>query len=144
MEVNVVTKDDRRKLDKILNNFDNTNFSDYIGLFSEINEKATQKGIFNEFGTAKAPARPFVEPTYLKNEKWMIQQVKKNLKKFNSPKVFMTVMSEELVDKTKHTIDVMKYPQLAESTIIKKGNDKLLIDTKEMYEAITTTREENK
>lgn len=45
-----------------------------------------------------------------------------------------------MVDKIKHKIDVMKYPKLAPSTIIRKGRDDLLKDTEKMYQAITKVR----
>lgn len=140
MEVNVVQKDDRRKIDKILVNFEDCNFEDYIGLISSINPVETQRGIYNEYGTANAPARPFIEPTYLKNEKYLIQQVLKNLKKFESPKVFISKLSGEMVEKIRYKIDIMKYPKLAPSTVARKGHDKLLKDTYEMYNAIKTVR----
>ena len=140
MEINVVTKDDRSKLDKILTNFNDVNFEDKIGLLSDVNENATKKGIYNEFGTAIAPARPFLEPTYLKNENYIIQQIKKYLRAFENPYNFMNVISSTMVDKIKHKIDKMKYPRLAKSTIARKGHNMLLKDTMEMYEAITYRR----
>lgn len=140
MEIKVVQKDDATKINKILNNFDDCNFEDYIGLISSIDPVETQRGIYNEYGTSNAPARPFMEITYLKNEKYLIQQVLKNVKKFESPKVFIAKLSGEMVEKIRHRIDIMKYPKLAPSTVARKGHGKLLKDTNEMYNAIKTIR----
>lgn len=140
--VDVVTKDNRKILDKILKNFDNCNFEDYIGLMSETDPKATEKGLYNEFGTAKAPARPFVEPTYINNEKWIIQQVEKGLRTFRSPRNIMNIVSLRMVEKIRHKIDTMKYPKLAESTVAKKGHGMLLKDSYDMYGAIKTIRKD--
>lgn len=140
--VEVQVEDNRKVIDKILKNFDNCNFEDYVGLFSSVDPVATQKGIWNEFGTAKAPARPFIEPTYQSNEKYLQQQVIKHLRQFDSPRDFMRVLSIKMVDKVRHKIDTMKYPKLKESTTIKKGHGKLLKDSYEMYTSITTIRKE--
>ncbi|MGL5712969.1 MAG: hypothetical protein ACRCX2_08115 [Paraclostridium sp.] len=140
MTVSVQVKDDRKKLDKILKNFDNCNFEDYIGLMSDLDTEATEKGLFNEFGTSKAPSRPFVEPTYINNEKWIIQQVEKGLRSFRSPRAILNIVSLKMVEKIRHKIDTMKYPKLAESTVKKKGHGKLLKDSYDMYSSIKTIR----
>lgn len=140
MEIDVVVKDDRTKIDKILSNFNDVNFEDKVGLLSEVNANATEKGLYNEFGTAFAPARPFLVPTFLKNKNYIIQQVKKHLRAFDNPYSFMNDISTTMVQKIKHKIDVMKYPRLADSTVQRKGHDMLLKDTMEMYNAITYKR----
>lgn len=127
-------------MDQFIANFDNCNFDEFVGLISNLNPKEAQKGIFNEFGTSKAPARPFLEPSYLKNEKWIIQQVIKNAKKLKSPKQTVDEIGDEMVDRIKHKINVMKYPKLAQSTIKRKGRDDLLKDTEKMYQAIRKVR----
>lgn len=145
--VDVVTKDNRKTLDKILKNFDNCNFEDYIGLMSETDPEETKKGIWNEFGysgdkRSTVPARPFVEPTYINNEKWIIQQVEKGLRTFRNPRNIMNIVSLRMVEKIRHKIDTMKYPKLAESTVAKKGHGMLLKDSYDMYGAIKTIRKD--
>lgn len=145
MTVSVQVKDDRKKLDKILKNFDNCNFEDYIGLMSDLDPEATKKGIWNEFGydgdkRSPVPSRPFVEPTYINNEKWIIQQVEKGLRSFRSPRAILNIVSLKMVEKIRHKIDTMKYPKLAESTVKKKGHGKLLKDSYDMYSSIKTIR----
>lgn len=140
MEMKVVTKDDRKKLDLIFNNFDNVHFDDYIGIIGELTPNVVDRAIYNEYGTPNAPSRPFLEPTVLKNQNYITQQVKKNIRKIINPYDFMNIISQTMVDKIKHKIDTMKYPKLAESTIKRKGRDDLLKDTEEMYKSITYKR----
>lgn len=140
MEMKVVTKDNRAKIDLIFSNFDNGNIDDYIGIIGELTPNVVDRAVYNEYGTANAPSRPFLEPTVLKNKNYITQQVKKHLRKLENPNDFMNIISQSMVDKIKHKIDTMKYPRLAESTIKRKGRNDLLKDTEEMYRSITYKR----
>ncbi|MGL4998724.1 MAG: hypothetical protein ACRC5T_07115 [Cetobacterium sp.] len=133
--------DKRAKWDKLLSDYSKGTINDYIGIFASTDKEEAKKAIFNEFGTAKAPPRPFLVPTYIDNEKWINQQVLKSLKKLESPRLFMNVISLRLVEKVKHKINTMKHPKLAPSTIKKKGHAKLLIETGDMLNSIKHKRE---
>ncbi|MGL5050598.1 MAG: hypothetical protein ACRC6E_08260 [Fusobacteriaceae bacterium] len=133
--------DKKVKWDKLSTNYANGKINDYIGIFASTNKEEAKKAIWNEFGTAKAPPRPFIVPTYIDNEKWINQQVLKSLKKLESPKLFMNVISLRLVEKVKHKINTMKHPKLAPSTIKKKGHGKLLVETGDMLSSVKHKRE---
>jgi hypothetical protein len=138
--VTVEITDDQSKLNEILAMGDIVEIEIATGLFRDLDPEATLKGIYNELPNPRVPSRPFVEPTYIGNEKWMQRQVIANLKRGNNPNVFMVDMMNQMVDKIKHRINMGRFVKLADSTIAKKGHALPLKDTMEMYNAIKSRR----
>ena len=73
-------------------------------------EENAKKALYNEFGTDKIPARPFIRPEQIGSK--MVQNIKK-------------------------AINNSDYPRNAVSTIKKKGFDFPLIETRDMYNSLT-------
>jgi len=132
----VIVKDDRTVIDKLIADYDNFNVEYNIGLFDSTDSEEAQKGIYNEFGTSTAPPRPFIEPTILSNEKFLIKKIESELKKLSNPNIFLNDLANIMLNKTRNKIDKMKYPVLSAATIERKGHAKLLKDTYKMYNAI--------
>lgn len=105
-----------------------------------------QLGIYHEYGTKKMPARPFIQPTIDKNyNRWyeaygtFVYPELVTFKKASTIKLkkLMERMSvNNLAYDIKYTIDTMKRPPLAQSTIDRKGRATLLKDTEIMYNNI--------
>jgi len=142
--VTVKITDDQTKLNELLA-MNGTNIEIAVGLFSESDPEATLKGQYNEQHTPSpsktiVPKRPFIEPTYIANEKWLIRMVKFELKKGKHPHIFLTHLMEQMVMKVKHRINMGHFKKLAPSTIKKKGHNLPLKDTMQMYNAIKSRR----
>jgi len=140
--VEVSKTDNRTLVDNLIKQFD-MNSDYYIGIFADSDPEEAQKGIFNEYGTLNAPPRPFLMPTVLANEKFLIQKIESKLKKLENPHMFMNDMANIFLGKVKHKIDVMKYPVLSPLTIQRKGHGKLLKDSYKMYNALQVRKEDN-
>lgn len=137
MELKIDMKDNQDKLDEILDRYGSvTDIAYAVGIFSEDNPEEAKKGILNEKGTSKSPSRPFVEPTAISNEKFITQQIKKKLRKNESPETTLSIIADNLVGKVQGRIRGQKFKKLAPSTIKRKGHDTKLIETGEMYNAI--------
>ncbi|ASN59832.1 hypothetical protein CG419_03970 [Latilactobacillus curvatus] len=100
---------------------------------------AAKKAMWNEYGTANMPARPFLRNTLYEHEReWGV---------FIGPKITAVidggsfdigpVLGPKMVSSIKSTIDAGGFAPLAPATIAKKGHSKPLIDTGDMYGSIT-------
>ena len=86
-------------------------------------EENAKKALYNEFGTDKIPARPFIRRG--------LDNIEKELDK--KPEQ----IGSKMVQNIKKAINNSDYPQNAISTIKKKGFDFPLIETRDMYNSLT-------
>lgn len=86
-------------------------------------EENTKKAIYNEFGTDKIPARPFIRRG--------LDNIEKELDK--TPEQ----IGSKMVQNIKKAINDSNYPRNAVSTVKKKGFDFPLIETRDMYNSLT-------
>lgn len=92
---------------------------------------------WNEFGTVKAPARPFFRNAIAKHSGEWGAQLAAALKASNfSAKTAMGVMGEVIKGQVVQSITDTNTPPLAPSTVKRKGFDKPLIDTGVMQRAV--------
>lgn len=98
---------------------------------------------FNEFGTNRIPARPFVRTTFEMNEKKfvsIIRQIKIQLATGNvaikDGLSLVGLFAQSEIQKTIGKSDSLFEPN-APSTIEKKGSSKPLIDTGQMRQSVT-------
>ena len=102
---------------------------------------AQQKAMWQEYGTSRGiPARPFLRNTmYEQSSKWTKEVGKDVLAVFNgsmSPNSVAFKVGSLMVKDIRKTIDDGNFAPLSPATIAKKGNDKPLVDTGDMYDAI--------
>lgn len=95
--------------------------------------------IWNEFGTANTPARPFMQPTF-DNQKFRWQKVVNtsilNALKNNNPEGIFNVLGSTVVGDIQKAISQVTEPALAESTIKQKGHSKPLVDSDYMKTSV--------
>lgn len=101
---------------------------------------AADKAMWNEYGTSRGiPARPFLRNTmYEQSAAWS---------EFISPRIaalmtgdasnVLQSLGQRMAGSIRRTIDAGGFAPLAPSTIAKKGSDKALVDTGDMYGSIT-------
>ena len=136
-----------RRLRKILNDMKRNAGKErttQIGVFSESRYEdetfVANIASIQEYGTVdgKIPSRPFMRTTVPKIKDNMVGAVKNNLnpKTLEITDNMMKQIGEHGVTATKETIDEMREPPLAPSTVARKGHDKLLIDSKKLYDSV--------
>lgn len=120
----------------------------HVGLFAAVGDKVLTKGIVNEFGTKIAgrnknitiPERSFIRATFNKQYKKVASRFNQIFISFGKRqydvKGRLKLIGIEQEMETKKTIDNMKTPPNAPSTISKKGSSKPLIDTGELRSKI--------
>ena len=86
-------------------------------------EENAMKALWNEFGTDKIPARPFIRRG--------LDNIEKELDK--KPEQ----IGSKMVQNIKKAINDSDYPRNAISTVKKKGFDFPLIETRDMYNSLT-------
>lgn len=92
---------------------------------------------WNEFGTVKAPARPFFRNAIAKNSPEWGSQLGAALKASNfNAKTAMGIMGEVIKGQVVQSILDTNSPPLAPSTVKRKGFDKPLVDTGVMQRAV--------
>ena len=88
--------------------------------------------IYNEFGTAKIPARPFVGTTHDEEGRQWIGTVDKNLEAMLLSKqrtqTELDILGRRMMTDIKRKIDSITSPPNSPATIKRKGSDKPLID----------------
>jgi hypothetical protein len=91
----------------------------------------------NEYGTTKAPARPFFRPMISKEKGLWGAKLARQLKDSNyNVSKSAGSLGEDIVGALIQSIIDVKSPPLAQSTIDRKGSPKPLIDTKLMKDSI--------
>lgn len=109
------------------------------GVFGE-REKLLSIAVWNEFGTEKIPARPFLRKTFLKKKSVWLDYSESLVNQILDGKLnrknALKLMGERMRDDIKKTMVDLKTPKNAPSTIKKKGFDDPLIDTKKLLNAV--------
>lgn len=95
---------------------------------------------YNEYGTAKIPARPFMQTTVKMRKKkwaqWVAKKMKKGRMDADSTIKVMKQLGIIIQGDLQHTIRSYKFTPLAPSTVAGKGFEKTLIDTGTMLKSI--------
>lgn len=88
---------------------------------------------FNTFGTSKSPPRPFFQQMVSAEEPTWPGKIAKLAKvtNYDGPKV-LALMGEDMNGALKQSINALTTPELAPSTVARKGFDKPLIDSSHM------------
>ena len=108
------------------------------GLFGGFAQK---KAMWQEYGTSRGiPARPFLRNTlYEKGPQWpdfIAPQILDSILNGSGANI-TNLLGQKMVDDIRATIDAGNFAPLSPETIKRKGHAKPLIDTGEMYGAIT-------
>jgi hypothetical protein len=91
----------------------------------------------NEFGTSKAPPRPFFRPMIARGSpEWGTKMGKVLVATNYDVSRTLALMGEDLKGELVASIDAVTEPRLAPSTIKRKGFDKPLVDTGDMRRAV--------
>lgn len=103
---------------------------------------AAKKATWQEYGTSRGiPARPFLRNTQYENEnQWSQKTGQDIIQVFEGGLSSSAVLSKLgilMVQDIRKTIDAGNFAPLSPATIAKKGNSKPLVDTGDMYGAIT-------
>lgn len=100
---------------------------------------AAKKATWNEYGTSRMPARPFLRNTlYEREREWGVFLGPKLIAVLDGANVDVVAMlGPQMVKSIRSTINAGNFAPLAASTIAKKGHSKPLIDTGDMYGAIS-------
>jgi len=92
---------------------------------------------WNEYGTSKAPARPFFRSMIEKESKTWGSKTAALLKsKSVKPQNVLGLLGEEIKGALKQSIQEFQSPPIAYSTAKAKGNSKPLVDTGQMLQAV--------
>lgn len=96
-----------------------------------INDKENaKKAMYNEFGTEKIPARPFIKRGLDNIDDIVARNIGKGVNSYS-------FIGKEMEQNIKKAINKSDYPRNAPSTVKKKGFDFPLIENRDMYNAIT-------
>ncbi|MCM6765680.1 hypothetical protein [Weissella paramesenteroides] len=103
---------------------------------------AAKKATWQEYGTSRGiPARPFLRNTQYENEnQWSQKTGQDIIQVFEGGLSSSAVLSKLgilMVQDIRKTIDTGNFAPLSPATIAKKGSSKPLVDTGDMYGAIT-------
>lgn len=121
-----------------------------VGLFDEGDSPKNNlayRGYVHEFGTRNIPKRPFLRQTVDRNEKNYINLSKKltsNLGIKETADKMAKDIGEEGKQDVKTTINLQNFTPLSARTVKAKGHPTILIDSKDMYNAITYKIEKGK
>jgi len=101
-------------------------------------------GIYNEYGTSRSPARPFMAVTADQAGSEMQAYVSHTIGLMMDGRITPTTVDNNIgrvwADNTKKVIDGFDVPPNAPSTVLKKGKNDPLIDTGRMRNAINWER----
>ena len=99
-----------------------------------------QIAAFNEYGTSRAPARPFMRPAFFENRTLFRDKLRniarRQLQGHNTFERDMSLLGVFVVNKIRTQIDSVTSPPNAPFTIARKRSSKPLIDTGEMKRAV--------
>lgn len=103
---------------------------------------AAKKAMWQEYGTSRGiPERPFLRNTQYENEsRWSQKTGQDIIQVFEGGLSSSAVLSNLgllMVQDIRKTIDAGNFAPLSPATIAKKGSSKPLVDTGDMYGAIT-------
>lgn len=95
--------------------------------------------LMNELGTRTAPARPFIRDTVDKHDNFR-KEIRRAVQAINAglmPEEALEHVGEQAVRAVQETIEKYSQPPNAPSTILKKGENNPLIETRMLQGAIT-------
>ncbi len=96
-----------------------------------------QVAFFNEFGTSRAPPRPFFRGMIAaKSPRWGDAMAKIAKATNYDSDATLALMGTRIKDQLVHSINELREPALAPSTIARKGFDKPLIETAHMLRSV--------
>lgn len=125
-------------IEKLLNNAKKLDgLSIDAGIFGGF---AAQKAMWQEYGTIHIPARPFLRNTLYEKGSSFASQATPFLYQIiegGSTAGLVSGLGSYMSDAIKATIDAGNFAPLAPATVARKGHSKPLIDTGDMYGAIT-------
>lgn len=103
---------------------------------------AAKKATWQEYGTSRGiPARPFLRNTQYENENQWRQKISQDIVQVFEGSLSSSAVLSKLglfmVQDIRKTIDAGNFAPLSPVTVAKKGSSKPLVDTGEMYGAIT-------
>lgn len=100
--------------------------------------------VFNEYGTGRIPARPFMRETIEQTNNWAAESAKVHNAVIDGidPYVAAELLGQQAASDVQNTIYDGDFVPNSPSTIKKKGSSKPLIDTTQLVGSITYTVEE--
>lgn len=100
--------------------------------------------VYNEYGTGRIPARPFMRETIEQTDNWAAESAKVHNAVIDGidPYVAAELLGQQAASDVQNTIYDGDFVPNSPSTIKKKGSSKPLIDTTQLVGSITYTVEE--
>ena len=99
-------------------------------------ESVAQVAYWNEYGTATIPARPFFRNTIAEKQDEWAEKAAELLKQSDDTSHVLALIGEGVKGDIVETIQNFREPENAPSTVKRKGFDKPLIDTGDLWRAI--------
>lgn len=99
-------------------------------------ESVAQVAYWNEYGTATIPARPFFRNTIAEKQGEWADKAAELLKQSDDTNHALALIGEGVKGDIVETIQNFREPENAPSTVKKKGFNKPLIDTGDLWRAI--------
>ncbi|HHF4628497.1 TPA: hypothetical protein ACPOYH_001869 [Haemophilus influenzae] len=109
------------------------------GIHSESGESLVDIGIWNEYGTAHIPSRPFIRQTFEDNQQALAQylgRVVENVAKGDDLVQELSKLGQWYQDKQKKTLTFYPWTPNAPSTRRRKKSSKPLVDTSQLVNSI--------
>lgn len=109
------------------------------GVHSESGESLVDIGIWNEYGTAHIPSRPFIRQTFEDNQQALAQylgRVVENVAKGDDLVQELSKLGQWYQDKQKNTLKSYPWTPNAPSTRKRKKSSKPLVDTSQLVNSI--------
>ncbi|MEX4134102.1 hypothetical protein MY888_00160 [Haemophilus influenzae] len=109
------------------------------GVHSESGENLVDIGIWNEYGTAHIPSRPFIRQTFEDNQQAVAQylgRVVENVAKGGDLVQELSKLGQWYQDKQKKTLTSYPWTPNAPSTRKRKKSSKPLVDTSQLVNSI--------
>ncbi|AAX88343.1 TPA: hypothetical protein ACPIWO_000468 [Haemophilus influenzae] len=109
------------------------------GIHSESGESLVDIGIWNEYGTAHIPSRPFIRQTFEDNQQALAQylgRVVENVAKGDDLVQELSKLGQWYQDKQKKTLTSYPWTPNAPSTRRRKKSSKPLVDTSQLVNSI--------
>lgn len=99
-------------------------------------ESVAQVAYWNEYGTATIPARPFFRNTIAEKQGEWADKAAELLKQSDDTNHALALIGEGVKGDIVETIQNFREPENAPSTVKRKGFDKPLVDTGDLWRAI--------
>lgn len=137
-------KDDDRKWNQLLKNFDALGMTVEVGIQSGARGRSQSEildyALKNEFGTLKIPERSFFRSTMDENKDIWEHQILSFMRRMTAlkikPETFFEILGTDIQNKIKEKITTLREPENSEVTIKLKKSSNPLIDTGAMRASI--------